>query len=65
MHDICSVCDKKITEKDIVALNKKLLGKKTKSIYCLECLAEYFGCTTQDLLDKIEAFKDDDCELFK
>jgi len=61
----CVACSKKDLEKDTIGINKKLLGKEVKSFYCMDCLADYQGCTVQDLLDKIEEFKEEDCTLFK
>lgn len=61
----CVACNKEITEKDILGINKKMLGEKTKSFYCLECLASYLECTVDELLDRIEEFKDEGCILFK
>lgn len=31
----------------------------------MDCLADYLGTTVEDLLDKIEEFKDEGCTLFK
>lgn len=61
----CIACSKKNLDKDTIGINKKLLGKEVKTFYCIECLAEYLGCTVQDLLDKIEEFKEEGCTLFK
>lgn len=61
----CISCFKGNLEKDIVALNKKLLGKDVEKFYCLDCLAEFLNVTTDELLDKIEEFKDEGCTLFK
>lgn len=61
----CISCEAEIHERDIVALNKKLFGKDTKKYYCMKCMAQYYDITVEDLLDKIEAFKEDGCELFK
>lgn len=52
-------------EKDTVGINKKLLGKRITNFYCLDCLADYLGCTVNDLLEKIEEFKEEGCELFR
>ena len=60
----CSLCAKTITDKDIISLNKKLFGKKTNVFYCLDCMANYYNVTTDEILDKIEAFKEEGCELF-
>ena len=62
-HD-CVMCGKQNLEKDDVGLNKKLLGTGIKNFYCIDCLAEYLGCTVDELLDKIEEFKAEGCKLF-
>lgn len=61
----CVACGMTNLEKDTVGINKKLLGEDTKSFYCMDCLADYLGCTVQELLDKIEEFKEEGCNLFK
>ena len=48
--------------------NVKLSAKIEKMfnhIYCMDCLAEYLGCTVEELLDKIEEFKEEGCKLFE
>ncbi len=60
----CLACGKKELSKDTVGINKKMLGKKVKSYYCMECLADYLGCSVDDLLEKIEEFKAEGCTLF-
>lgn len=61
----CVICGKTTLEKDTIGINKKLLGENIESFYCLDCLADYLECTVQELLDKIEEFKEDGCNLFK
>ncbi|MBR8701565.1 MULTISPECIES: hypothetical protein [unclassified Fusobacterium] len=61
----CIACMKKALDNDTIAINKKLLGKEIKNFYCMDCLADYLGTTVEDLLEKIEDFKDEGCELFK
>lgn len=61
----CHNCPEKLLDKDTVALNLKLLGREITDFYCLECMAESLEVTVQDLLDKIESYKEGDCELFK
>ena len=63
--EICSCCGKSPLAKDEVALTKKLIDKKTSAYYCLPCLAEYLEVSVEELLDKIEFFKDEGCTLFK
>lgn len=61
----CVICGKKNLEKDTLGINKKLLGTDIANFYCMDCLAEYLGFTVQELLDKIQEFKDEGCTLFK
>ena len=60
----CIICGKKNLDKDTVGINKKMLGEGIDNFYCMDCLADYLGCTVQELLDKIEEFKEDGCKLF-
>lgn len=60
----CVICGKENLDKDTVGINKKLLGESIENFYCLNCLAEYLNCTVQELLDKIEEFKEEGCKLF-
>lgn len=64
MSYICVACGKEISEKDTIGINKKLLGKKVKTFYCMPCLANYLGTTEEDLIEKIEEFKEEGCKLF-
>ena len=61
----CYVCGKKTLTKDEIGLTKKIIDKKAKTFYCLSCMAEYLEVTEEELLAKIEEFKDDGCTLFK
>ncbi len=62
--DSCIACGKKCLDKDTKGINKKLLGEDITSFYCMDCLADYLGCEVQDILDKIEEFKEEGCKLF-
>lgn len=60
----CVACGKENLDNDTIGINKKLLGLHIVNFYCLDCLAEYLDCTVQELLDKIEEFKEEGCKLF-
>lgn len=61
----CYVCNKHPLEKNEIGLVKKLIGKKSDKFYCLSCLAESLEVTEEELMDKIEEFKEEGCTLFK
>lgn len=61
----CAACGKRPLTKNEVGINKKLLGMKSKNFYCVECLADFLEVEPQDILDKIEDFKNGGCKLFE
>lgn len=61
----CVICGKKDLTKDTIGINKKLLGENIRNYYCMDCLADYLECTVDELLDKIEEFKEEGCKLFQ
>jgi biotin operon repressor len=61
----CYVCRKAPLSKDEIGLTKKLIDKKSTVFYCLPCLAEYLEVTEEELIAKIEEFKEEGCVLFK
>ena len=65
MNKECLACGKKQLDKDTIGINKKLLGEKIQRFYCMDCLSDYLGCTVEELLEKIEEFKEEGCVLFK
>lgn len=60
----CYVCHKFPLSKNEIGLVKKLISKKSDKYYCLGCLAESLEVTEEELLDKIEEFKEEGCTLF-
>lgn len=60
----CISCGKNQLSKDEIGINRKLINENVENFYCLNCLSDYLGVTTQDILDKIEEFKEDGCTLF-
>lgn len=59
----CTECDKKLAKNEI-ALSRKLIGDLENDLFCLTCMAEYIGCTEDDLEIKIAEFKEQGCALF-
>jgi hypothetical protein len=59
----CYLCETELN-KSAVGLNKKLLGIKGTRFYCLSCLAYYLDVPVEELLAKIEEFKEQGCTLF-
>ena len=64
MQKDCISCRKPNLDKNTVGINKKMLGSDIKNFYCMDCLADYLGCTVEELLEKIEEFKEEGCKLF-
>lgn len=65
MKSECVICGEKNLPKNTIGINKKLLGEDIENFYCLNCLADYLDVMVDDLLDKIEEFKDEGCTLFE
>ena len=63
-HDSCAGCGKTPLDKDEIGITKKLLGKNVQTLYSLPCLALFLEVEEQDILDKIEVFKEEGCRLF-
>lgn len=61
----CFACEKSPLTKNEIGLTKKLISRKAKYFYCLSCLAESLEVTEEELLAKIEEFKNEGCTLFK
>lgn len=51
-------------KRDEIALSQKLIDVETKNFYCISCMAEYFGCEEEDLVIKINEFREQGCTLF-
>ncbi len=61
--NVCCDCGKSL-KKDEIALTRKLIDPDAEEFYCLNCMADYIGCTVEDLKDKIVEFKEQGCTLF-
>lgn len=60
----CYVCGKVPLTKKEIGLTKKLIEPKAKFFYCISCLAETLDVTEEELLAKVEDFKNEGCKLF-
>lgn len=61
----CKICFKENLTRDEIGATRKLIDKDAKEFFCIDCLADYLGCTVDELLEKIEEFKEEGCTLFK
>lgn len=61
----CISCGKVDLSRNEIGINKKLLGEEAANFYCLNCLADYLEVMPQDILDKIEEFREEGCRLFE
>ena len=59
----CCNCRKAVSG-DVLALNVKLLGRRTKGVMCLECLAEYLNTESSRLEELILDLREQGCTLF-
>ena len=64
-NNYCVSCSKQPLSKDELGINKKLLGEDIITFYCLDCLADFLEVSLEDIIAKIEEFKEDGCVLFK
>jgi len=61
----CFICERESLSQNEVGLNKKLISQNVSKFHCMDCLADYLEIDTDDLLERIEDFKDSDCPLFE
>ena len=60
----CRCCNR-ILSKDEIAINRKLLDVAIVKMFCVSCLASFLEVTEEDVLDKIDFFKENGCSLFQ
>lgn len=61
---VCTQCKRYITEKNDIALNKKMLNRDIQEFMCIDCLAKYLNTTVAELYERIKIFKSQGCDLF-
>lgn len=64
INESCIACGKTPLSKNEIGINKKLIDAGATQFFCLSCLADYLDVSRQDILDKIEEFKEEGCKLF-
>ena len=50
--------------KEIIGINKKLLGRQQNEYYCVHCLSEMLDISEMELWEKMHEFKESGCTLF-
>ncbi len=60
---VCCDCGKAL-QKDEIALTRKLIDPEAEEFYCLDCMSLFIGCSVDDLVEKIQEFKEQGCTLF-
>ena len=60
----CAYCGKENLSRNIIGLNKKLVGPQSERMMCLTCMAADFDTTEEELKEFIERFKREGCTLF-
>ena len=61
----CVSCGKQNLVKNEIGINKKLLGENIERYYCLDCLSDYLDASVEELIEKIEEFREEGCILFE
>lgn len=61
---LCKKCARQLTA-DEIAVYRRLADMKATEYLCIDCLAEYFGCTVELLEEKIKHFRAMGCFLFE
>ena len=59
----CISCGRELTHNE-VGLTKKLINRGATQFLCIDCLAQKFEVTREDLEKKIIEFKEMGCTLF-
>lgn len=60
----CCECDKRIKDKNVLAMNMKTHGREVKKFYCKKCFKKLHGLSEEDWCDRLDMFKQSNCNLF-
>lgn len=61
--EFCVKCRKPLSF-DEIAATKKLINRGIETFYCIDCLAQAFDVSRENIEEKIQYFKDNGCTLF-
>ncbi len=61
----CYICGKENLTRNEIGLNKKLIGQDVKKFHCMQCLADYLELSVDELVERIQEFKDAGCVMFE
>lgn len=60
----CCECDKRIKDKNVLAMNMKIHGRDTNKFYCKKCFKKLHNLSEEDWNKRLESFKQSGCMLF-
>lgn len=60
----CCKCDKRIKDKNVLAMNMKIHGKDVSKFYCKKCFKKLHDLSEDDWNDRLKMFKQSGCNLF-
>lgn len=61
----CKRCGKQELGGDELAIYRKLVNRGATEFLCIDCLADYFGCSRKELEDRIKYYRESgECTLF-
>ena len=60
---VCKNCGRELLG-DEIGLTKKMINRGATEYMCLTCLAKYYDCSEELLIQKMEQFRAQGCMLF-
>ena len=64
MTECCMTCGRPVS-RDEMAMTRKLINRGAAQFLCIPCLARRFDASVQELMDRMQDFKDMGCTLFE
>jgi phosphoadenosine phosphosulfate reductase len=62
-NHICT-CNKKVKQKEVLAMNMKFFGRNTNQFLCKKCLMKNLDINKEQWIEQVNKFKQQGCELF-